>query len=174
MAALGLGAGGDAHASVTPTSPAHSGCAAVFALLLMVGTTLHPPPHWQSTTRPLSCMKTKYVWVSLGDAMKAKQSKAKQPMLFVRLVVNTPIHQSLVGVRWSFNRISPKYHFSFYPQLLTAHVGVGGWIEKGPLQWSSAAQKWRMPQAGPDYHDVPQAVAPYTCIGVLHRCTRPT
>ena len=47
IAALGLGAGGDTTGSVTPTtgSPAHSGCAAVFALLLMVGTTLHPALH---------------------------------------------------------------------------------------------------------------------------------
>ncbi len=56
--------------------------------------------------------------------------------VLLRLVGNTPIHapihQSLVGVRWStcrqFNR-----NVTLLSSPVTAHVGVGGWIEKGPL-----------------------------------------
>jgi hypothetical protein len=41
--------------------------------------------------------------------------------------------------------VQPKYHSSFFPQLLHTWVWVAGLRR---VRWSSAAQKWRVPQSG--------------------------
>ena len=96
--------------------------------------------HWQHRRRQTRiCPPRLAVW-------HRRCQRRLLPVLFVRLVGNTPIHapihQSLVGVRWS-TCSSTEMSLFFLPQLLHTWVWVAGLRR---VRWSSAAQKWRVPQ----------------------------